>query len=49
MSLGALFAGFYYWFGKISGKQYPEFLGKFHFWLTFIGVNLTFFHSISWD
>jgi cytochrome c oxidase subunit 1 len=46
MSLGALFslfAGFYYWFGKISGKQYPEFLGKIHFWLTFIGVNLTFF------
>lgn len=46
MSLGALFsafAGFYYWFGKISGKQYPEILGKTHFWLTFIGVNLTFF------
>jgi cytochrome c oxidase subunit 1 len=46
MSLGALFAmfaGFYYWFGKISGKQYPEILGKIHFWLTFIGVNLTFF------
>jgi cytochrome c oxidase subunit 1 len=46
MSLGALFsayAGFYYWFGKMSGKQYPEFLGKLHFWLTFIGVNLTFF------
>jgi len=46
MSLGALFAaftGFYYWFGKISGKQYPEMLGKIHFALTFIGVNLTFF------
>lgn len=46
MSLGALFAlfaGFYYWFGKISGKQYPEFLGKTHFCLTFIGVNVTFF------
>lgn len=46
MSLGALFAmfaGFYYWFGKISGKQYPEVLGKIHFWLTFIGVNITFF------
>jgi cytochrome c oxidase subunit 1 len=46
MSLGALFtafAGFYYWFGKISGRQYPEILGKIHFWLTFIGVNLTFF------
>ena len=46
MSLGALFtafAGFYYWFGKICGKQYPERLGKIHFWITFIGVNLTFF------
>ncbi len=46
MSLGALFAafsGFYYWFGKISGKQYNERLGIIHFILTFIGVNLTFF------
>src|SRR3546814_10439542 len=30
-------------FGKMSGRQYPEFAGKVHFWLTFIGVNLTFF------
>ncbi|MDG1436833.1 MAG: cytochrome c oxidase subunit I [Rickettsiaceae bacterium] len=46
MSLGALFtafAGFYYWFGKMSGKQYPEWMGQLHFWMTFIGVNLTFF------
>lgn len=46
MSLGALFgafAGFYYWVGKMSGRQYPEFLGKIHFWATFIGVNVTFF------
>lgn len=46
MSLGALFAafaGFYYWIGKMSGRQYPERLGKIHFWMTFIGVNLTFF------
>ncbi len=46
MSLGAvfgIFAAFYYWIGKISGKQYPEFLGKLHFWLFFIGTNLTFF------
>ena len=46
MSLGALFsafAGFYYWIGKICGKQYSETLGKIHFWLTFIGVNITFF------
>lgn len=46
LSIGALFiafAGFYYWFGKMCGKQYPEKLGKIHFWITFIGVNLTFF------
>ena len=46
MSLGALFiafAGFYYWFPKISGKMYNEFLGKWQFSLMFIGVNLTFF------
>ncbi|MDP9195780.1 MAG: cytochrome c oxidase subunit I [Pseudomonadota bacterium] len=46
LSLGALFtifAGFYYWIGKMSGRQYPEFWGRVHFWVTFIGVNLTFF------
>jgi cytochrome c oxidase subunit I len=46
LSLGAvfsLFAGFYYWFGKMSGRQYNETLGRIHFWMTFIGVNLTFF------
>jgi cytochrome c oxidase subunit 1 len=46
LSLGAIFAifgGFYYWIGKMSGRQYPETLGKIHFWITFIGVNLTFF------
>jgi cytochrome c oxidase subunit 1 len=46
MSLGALFgayAAFYYWFGKMTGYQYNECLGKLHFWITFVGVNLTFF------
>jgi cytochrome c oxidase subunit 1 len=46
LSLGAvfaIFAGFYYWIGKMSGRQYPEWAGKVHFWVTFIGVNLTFF------
>ncbi len=46
LSLGSvfgIFAGFYYWIGKMSGHQYPEFWGKMHFWLTFVGVNLTFF------
>ncbi len=46
LSLGAvfsIFSGFYYWIGKMSGRPYPEFWGKVHFWTTFIGVNLTFF------
>src|SRR5437660_2705931 len=46
LSLGAvfgLFAGFYYWIGKMCGRQYPEWAGQVHFWTTFIGVNLTFF------
>jgi len=46
LSLGAvfsIFAGWYYWIGKMTGKRYPEFAGRLHFWLTFIGVNLTFF------
>ncbi|MGB0810306.1 MAG: cytochrome c oxidase subunit I, partial [Candidatus Puniceispirillaceae bacterium] len=46
LSLGAvygLFAGFYYWFGKMTGYTYHDGLAKLHFWLTFIGVNLTFF------
>ena len=46
MSMGALFlifGAFYYWIGKMSGRQYPEGLGKLHFWITFIGVNVTFF------
>ena len=46
MSMGALFSiysGFYYWFSKMSGVEYSEILGKIHFWLTFIGVNITFF------
>ncbi|WGF86944.1 cytochrome c oxidase subunit I [Marinivivus vitaminiproducens] len=46
LSLGAMFtifAGFYYWIGKMSGRQYNEMYGQIHFWLTFVGVNLTFF------
>lgn len=46
LSMGAvfaLFAGFYYWIGKISGYNYPETLGQIHFWVFFIGVNITFF------
>jgi len=46
LSLGAvfsLFAGFYYWFGKMSGRHLNEFLGHLHFWVFFIGVNVLFF------
>ncbi|KAF5758495.1 putative cytochrome c oxidase subunit I, cytochrome c oxidase-like, subunit I [Helianthus annuus] len=39
----ALFAGFHYWVGKIFGRTYPETLGQIHFWITFFGVNPTFF------
>ncbi len=46
LSMGAvfaLFAGFYYWIGKISGLEYPETAGQIHFWIFFLGVNITFF------
>jgi cytochrome c oxidase subunit 1 len=46
LSMGAVFAafaGWYYWIGKITGLAYPEKLGRIHFWLFFIGVNITFF------
>ena len=46
LSLGAvfaIFAGWYYWFGKMTGKMYRESLGAAHFWIMFVGVNLIFF------
>ena len=46
LSMGAVFSmlgGVYYWFDKITGVQYSETLGQIHFWIFFIGVNLTFF------
>jgi cytochrome c oxidase subunit 1 len=46
LSLGAvfaIFAGFYYWFGKITGYNYSEKLAHLHFWVTFVGVNMIFF------
>jgi cytochrome c oxidase subunit 1 len=46
LSLGAvfaIFAGWYYWFPKMSGYMYNETIGKLHFWFTFVGVNLVFF------
>ncbi len=46
LSLGAvfsLFAGFTYWFPKMSGKMLNEALGQVHFWMFFVGVNVLFF------
>jgi cytochrome c oxidase subunit 1 len=46
MSLGAvfsIFAGIYFYLPKMSGRMYPEWAGKLHFWTMFIGANITFF------
>jgi cytochrome c oxidase subunit 1 len=46
LSMGAVFsvfAGWYFWFFRIFKLHYPEVLGQIHFWMFFIGVNLTFF------
>ena len=46
LSIGAVFAifiGFYYWVGKITGLKYPNVLSKIHFFILFVGANLTFF------
>jgi cytochrome c oxidase subunit I len=39
----SLFAGLYYWFPKLTGRLMNERLGRWNFWLTFVGFNLTFF------
>jgi cytochrome c oxidase subunit 1 len=54
LSLGAvfaLFAGWYYWWPKMTGRMYSELLGKLHFWVFFIGVNVLFFpmHFLGQD
>jgi len=46
LSMGAvfgIFAGFYFWFNRITGLHLSELLGKLHFWTFFLGVNITFF------
>jgi cytochrome c oxidase subunit 1 len=42
-ALFSVFAAVYYWLPKWTGYMYDEILGKVHFWLSFIGVNVTFF------
>ena len=54
LSLGAvfaLFAGWYYWYPKISGKMNSEVWGQLHFWTFFVGVNVLFFpmHFLGLD
>ncbi|MBV7257322.1 cytochrome c oxidase subunit I [Pacificimonas sp. WHA3] len=54
LSLGAvfaIFAGWYYWWPKMTGKMYSELLGKLHFWIFFVGVNVLFFpmHFLGQD
>lgn len=53
LSMGAvfaIFAGFYYWVSKLTGFSYSELLGKIHFTVFFIGVNVMFFpmHFLLW-
>ena len=46
LSLGAvfaIFAGWYFWFPKITGYMYSESIAHIHFWVTFVGVNMVFF------
>jgi cytochrome c oxidase subunit I+III len=42
-ALFPMFAGLYFWIPKISGRMMNDLLGKVHFWLFFIGFNMTFF------
>ena len=41
-SVMAIYAGVYFWYPKITGRMYSERMGKLHFWMTFIGFNITF-------
>lgn len=42
----SIFGGIYYWFNKITGVEYSEVLAQIHFWVFFIGVNVTFFPMV---
>jgi len=38
-----IFAGWYYWFPKMTGYSYSDLLGKIHFWISFVSANMIFF------
>jgi len=42
-SVFAVFASFYFWYPKVTGRMMDDKLGKVHFWITFVGFNLAFF------
>src|SRR5438093_449079 len=41
-SLFTIFAGIFFWFPKMTGRMYDVRLGQLHFWITFVGFNVTF-------
>ena len=42
-SIFSIMAAVYYWIPKWTGNMYDERMGRLHFWLSFVGVNVTFF------
>jgi cytochrome c oxidase subunit 1 len=46
-SVFGFFAGFYYWFPKVTGRMLNESLGKAHFWIMVVGTNLTFMPMLA--
>jgi cytochrome c oxidase subunit I len=46
VAVGGVYLGFmaaiYYWFPKVTGRMLSERLGKWHFWLSVVGINMTF-------
>jgi cytochrome c oxidase subunit 1 len=42
-AVSAIFAGMFYWFPKMTGRMYNETLGRWQFWTSFVGINMTFF------
>jgi len=48
--VAALIGGLYYWYPKMTGRMYDEFLGKLHFAVFFVGFNLLYFPMfVAWE